>query len=107
MKMKRSCMNAGTASLEEKKKRQTVKMKKLRRSVIPWVFSLGFKNIVAIINPITVRTINLERNSSGVREMFLKFLRIRIQVSEKNEFEIFFPMLLCMGTDFEPIFEVR
>lgn len=91
--MKRSCINAGTASLEEKNKRQTVKMKKLRRSVIPWVFSLGFMNIVAIINPMTVRTINLERNSSGVLAMILKFRRIRIQVSEKNEFEIFLPRL--------------
>lgn len=35
MKMKRSWIKAGTASFEEKKKRQTVKIKKLRRSVIP------------------------------------------------------------------------
>lgn len=33
--MKRSWMKAGTASLDEKKKRQTVKMKKLRRLVMP------------------------------------------------------------------------
>ncbi|CAI0405388.1 unnamed protein product, partial [Linum tenue] len=39
---------AGTASFDEKKKRQTVKMKKLRRLVIPWRSALGFMNMVAI-----------------------------------------------------------
>ena len=86
MKMKRSCMKAGTASLDEKKKRQTVKMKKLMRLVMPCAPSFGFLNMVAIMMPMTVKTINLERKSSGVRRMLMKFLRMRIHVSVKNEF---------------------
>ena len=35
MKTKCSWMKAGTASLEDKKKRQTMKMKKLTQSVMP------------------------------------------------------------------------
>lgn len=89
--MKRSWMKAGTASLDEKKKRQTVKMKKLRRLVIPCKSCLGCINIVAIMNPMTVRTMSLERKSSGVRLMFLKLRRMRIQVSEKKEFANFGP----------------
>lgn len=91
MKMKRSWMKAGTASLEEKKKMQTVKTKKQRRFVIPCESFLGFANMVAIMKPMTVRTRSLERNSSGVRRMFLKLRRIRIHVSDRNEFANFGP----------------
>ncbi|MCI31708.1 hypothetical protein A2U01_0052920, partial [Trifolium medium] len=49
--MNLSWMKAGTASLEEKKKRHTVKIKKLRRFVIPCKVSFGFLNIVAIMIP--------------------------------------------------------
>lgn len=84
--MKRSWMNAGTASFDEKKNRQTVKMKKLRRFVIPCMVFPGFLNMVAIMNPMIVKTMRRERKSSGVRRMFMKFRRIRIQVSGRNEF---------------------
>lgn len=83
MKMNLSWMKAGTASLEEKKKRHTVKMKKLRRLVIPCKVSFGLKNMVAIMMPMKVRTMSLERKSSGVRLMFMKLRRIRIQISPR------------------------
>lgn len=89
-------MNAGTASFEEKKKRQTVKMKKLVRSVIPWRLRGGLANMVAIMTPITIRTNNLDTKSSGVRLMILKFRFMRIQVSEKKELENLGPRFWCV-----------
>ncbi|KAL4294376.1 hypothetical protein AHAS_Ahas18G0221900 [Arachis hypogaea] len=78
-------MKVGTASFEEKKKRQTVKMKKLRRLVIPWRFCLGLWNIVAITKPMMVSTMRRDRNSSGVLRMLMKLRHTRIQVSERKE----------------------
>lgn len=80
-------MKAGTASFEEKKKRHTVKMKKLSRLVIPCVSLPGLANRVAIMNPMMVNTMSRDINSSGVLLMFIKFLRIRTHVSSKKEFE--------------------
>ncbi|RZC87289.1 hypothetical protein C5167_029840 [Papaver somniferum] len=85
----------GTASLEEKKKRQTVKMKKLRRSVVPCKLSLGCVNMVAIRTPINVRTICRERKSSGVLRMFVKFRRMSIHTSTKNELANLGPSWWC------------
>lgn len=42
-------------------------------------------NMVAIKKPMNVRTTSLERKSSGVRLMLMKFRLIRIQVSGKKE----------------------
>ncbi|KAI7747370.1 hypothetical protein M8C21_002291 [Ambrosia artemisiifolia] len=61
-----------TASFDEKKKRQTVKMKKLSRLVIPCIVLSGFMNMVAIMKPMMVKTISRDRNSSGVRLIFIK-----------------------------------
>lgn len=88
-------MKPGTASLDEKKKRQTVKMKKLMRFVIPCKYGLGLLNTVAIMNPIMARTTSLERKSSGVRWMFLKLRRMSMMISEKNELANFGPRWLC------------
>lgn len=94
--MNLSWMKAGTASLEEKKKRHTVKMKKLRRFVMPCKVCFGLWNIVAIMNPMKVRTMSLDRNSSGVLLMFMKLRRMRIHVSAMYEFANFGPWW-CSG----------
>lgn len=93
-------MKAGTASLEEKKKRQTVKMKKLVRSVMPCKDFGGFINIVAIMKPIMVRTISLARKSSGVRRMFLKLQRMSIMIYDKNELANFGPRWILFVVEF-------
>lgn len=89
--MKRSWMKAGTASFEEKKKTQAVKMKKLRRLVMPWRLVGGLGNMVAIMKPMKVRTRRRERKSSGVRRMFLKLRRMSIHVSGRKELANFGP----------------
>lgn len=99
-------MKAGTASFEEKKKRQTVKMKKLSRLVIPCIVLPGFMNKVAIMNPMMVNTMSRDINSSGVLLMFIKFLRIRTHDSSKKEFANLEPKWLYFA-EFGALFGVR
>lgn len=73
---------------------------------MPCIVLPGLMNKVAIMNPMMVNTTSRERNSSGVRLMFIKFLRIRTHVSSKNEFANLGPKWLYFAV-FGALFGVR